>query len=242
MKTNLFESITEQLTPEMIQHVSTLMGETPAPTQKAVDAAISTLLAGLIHLSSTGTGPTQLVDLINYRDYGRSLNSLSGLLVEGHTAQTLMASGRDILSTLFAGKLSAVSELIANASGVTTASASSLLSLTATVVVGVLGRIRAAQGLNATDLATLLRGQKDDIVRLAPTGLADIFGLSNVAQLGSGLTSTATEMTPDTVRRVAADPVRNDSMLKKWRWPVLVIVVLGLIYFFVGRDVAGYSH
>src|SRR5690349_14631337 len=98
MKTHLFESITGQLTPEMIQHVSMLVGETPAHTRQAVDEAISTLLAGLIDLSSAEIGPTQLVDLIDHRDYGRRLDSLAGLLVEGHTAQTLMASGRDILS------------------------------------------------------------------------------------------------------------------------------------------------
>jgi hypothetical protein len=40
MTTNLLESITEQLTPQMIQHVSTSMGETSAHTQKAVDGAI----------------------------------------------------------------------------------------------------------------------------------------------------------------------------------------------------------
>jgi Bacterial protein of unknown function (DUF937) len=225
MTTNLLESITKQLTPDMVQRVSTIMGETPVHTQKAVDGAISTLLAGLIYLSSTGTGPTQLVDLINHRDYGRRLNSLSGLLDEGHTAQTLMASGRDILSTLFAGKLSVVSELIAAASGVTSASASSLLSLTAPAVVGVLGRIRAAQGLTATDLAMLLVGQKDDISRLAPPGLAGIFGLSNIAELGSGFAGAVTEMTPDTVR--------DESRLKKWRWPVLAVVTLGLLYFLV---------
>lgn len=102
---------------------------------------------------------------------------------------------------------------------------------------GVVGRARAIQALNAAGLAKVLMGQKDDIVRLAPTGLAGVFGLSNLAQLGSGLIGTATEMTPDTVRRVAADPVRDESMLKKWRWPVLVVVALGLIYFLVGRDI-----
>jgi len=237
MKTNLLESITEQLTPEMIQHVSTLVGETPAHTQKAVDGAIPTLLAGLMHLSSLENGPAQLVNLINHRNYGRLLNNLSGLLDEGNTAQILMASGRDILSTLFAGKLSTVSELIATASGVTSASASSLLSLTAPVVLGVVERARAMQALNAAGLTKVLMGQKDDIFRMAPTGLAGVFGLSNLAQLGSGLTGTATEMTPDTVRRVAADPVGDESMLKKWRWPVLVVVALGLIYFLVGRDI-----
>jgi outer membrane protein OmpA-like peptidoglycan-associated protein len=137
---------------------------------------------------------------------------------------------------LFAGKLSAVNELIATASGVTSASASSLLSLTAPVVLGVLERVRAAQGLNAARFATLLMGQKDDVSRLVPAGLAEVLGLSNIADLGAGPVGTVTGMTPDTVRRAAADPVRDESALKKWRWPVLAVGALSLIYFLVGRD------
>jgi len=239
MTTNLLEGITKQLTPEMIQHVSASVGETPAHTQKAVDGAIPTLLAGLMHLSSLENGPARLVNLINHRNYGRLLNNLSGLLDEGNTAQVLTASGRDILGTLFAGKLNAVSELIATASGVTSASASSLLSLTAPVVLGVLERVRAAQGLNAARFATLLVGQKDDVSRLVPAGLAGVLGLSSIADLGAGPAGTATEMTPDSARSATAGPVRGESALKRWRWPVLAVGALGLIYFLVGRDTGG---
>jgi outer membrane protein OmpA-like peptidoglycan-associated protein len=236
MKTELLESITKQLTPEMLQHVSTLLGEAPAQTQKAVDRTIPTVLAGLIHLSSSANGPTQLLDLINHDNYGRLLNNLSGLLEQGNTAQILMTAGQDILSTLFAGKLNAVSELIATASGVSSTSASSLLSLTAPVVIGVVERARALQGLNAAGLTKMLIGQKEVVAKLAPAGLAGVLGLSNLANLGVGPAEVATARTPDPVRRVGPDPVKGDSVLKKGLWPVLGIVGVGVIYFLVGRD------
>jgi OOP family OmpA-OmpF porin len=233
MATNLLESTTKQLTPEMIQHVGALIGETPVHTQKAVDGAIPTLFAGLIYLSSSEKGPTQLLDLLNHDNYGRLLNNLSGLLERGNTAQILMTAGRDILDTLFAGKLGAVSEIIATTSGVTSASASSLLSLTAPVVVGIVGKARAMQGLNAAGLTKVLMGQKDDISRLAPAELAGVFGLSSITDLGSGLAGTETGATSDTVRRAASAPVREVGLLKKWSWPVLAVVVLGLLYFLI---------
>ncbi len=234
MTTNLLENITEQLTPKMIQHVGTLMGETPAHAQKAVDGAILSLLAGLMYLSSSGDGPTRLVNLINHRNYGRLLNNLSGLLNEGNTAQTLIASGQDILSTLFTDKLSAVSALIANASGVTSASASSLLSLTAPVVVGVLGRVRAAQGLNAVGLTALLIARKDDVSRQAPAGLAGVFGLNNVAEFGARLADTATRMASEEVERA-----RKGSSVKKWLWPAFAVFAFGLAYLLLGRGTEG---
>lgn len=236
MTTNLLESIAEQLTPKMIQRVSTLMGETPVHTQKVVDGAILTLLAGLMHLSSSGDGPTRLVNLINHRNYGRLLNNLSGLLDEGNTAQTLIASGQDILSTLFTDKRSAVSALIADASGVTSASASSLLSLTAPVVVGVVGRIRAAQGLNAVGLTTLLLAQKEGILRLAPPGLTGVLGLTAGTKLGAGFASTATEMAPNGKTLTAWEQRGKDSGRPPWGWLLIGIVALSAVYWMWGRE------
>src|SRR6185295_9335464 len=111
MITSLLGDIKTQLTPEMVQHLSSLLGESPVNTQKAVDEVLPTLLAGVMRLSSSGDGPTRLVNLINYRNYERLLNNLSGLFDKGNTTKTLIASGRDILSTVFAGKLNAVSAL-----------------------------------------------------------------------------------------------------------------------------------
>jgi hypothetical protein len=233
MNTNLLESMTSQLTPQMMQKVSSFLGETPAQTQTAVDGAIPTFLAGLMHFSSLTNGPAQLLDLINRDNYGRLLNNLSGLCDEGNTTQNVMTTGQEILRVVFADKLDVVSERIATASGVTTASASSLLSLAAPVVVGVLGRVRAVQGLNAARLTTLLMGQKEAVAKLAPAGLAGVFGLSDLTNLGPKLPDVKAALTPDPVRHLAADAVRGKSMLKKWRWPVLGIVAIGLISFFL---------
>jgi len=137
MNTNLLESITNQLTPQMIQKVGSFLGETPSQTQTAVDGVIPTLLAGLMHFSSLPNGPTQLLNLLNQANYGSLLNNLSGLLGEGNTTQNMITAGEEIMRVVFADKIDAVSERIALASGVTNASASSLLNLTAPVVVGV---------------------------------------------------------------------------------------------------------
>jgi OmpA-OmpF porin, OOP family len=236
METKLLENIQQQLTPEMIEHVGTFLGESPTHTHKAIDGAIPTVLAGLMDFSSANAGPTSLLNFLNQENYGRLLNNLSGLLEGGNTMQNLMTTGQEILHTLFAGKLNAVSELIATSSGVTNTSASSLLSIAAPVVVGVLERVRARQGLNAARLTTLLMEQKEDIVKIAPEGLARTLGLRSLADLGSRSGDEATESIHlDTTRRAAAAPMREQSRLKNWSWPVLAIVAIGLIYFLMGR-------
>lgn len=233
MSTDLLENITSQLAPPMVQKVSTFLGETAEHTQAAVNGAIPTILAGLMHFSSLANGPVQLLALINRDNYGRLLNNLSGLGGEGNTTQNVMTSGQEILRVVFADKLDNASERVAAASGVSNASASSLLSLTAPVVVGVLGRLRAVQGLNAARLITLLMGQKAAITKSAPAGLAGVFGVSDLLHLGPPATETKSTPISEPVRRMVINPPGDKNPLKQWGWPILGVVAIGLIYFFL---------
>src|SRR5262245_12380318 len=104
MATNLVELVKSQFTPEVLQQLSTVVGENPARTQEAVAGAIPTLLAGLTNFASSGTGATTLTDLLNQGDYGNLLNNLPSLLRSSNATQDLQNSGRDILSTLFGGR------------------------------------------------------------------------------------------------------------------------------------------
>jgi OmpA-OmpF porin, OOP family len=230
MATNLVELIKSQFTPDVLQPLSAVVGESPTRTQEALTGAIPTLLAGLTNFASSGTGTTALANLLNQGDYGNLLTNLPSLLRDGTTTQTLQSSGRDLLSTLFGGRLSAVIDWLASACGIRIASASSLLSLVAPVVLGVLGKEQAAQGLNAAGLSHLLLSQKDTIARLAPTGLASVLGLSSLANLGAGLAGSATRVVSDRATRTAAGVVREGTSWWKWVLPALGLLFLGFLY------------
>src|SRR5215510_1353001 len=118
MATNLVELIKNQFPPDVVQQLGAVIGENPARTQEAVAGAIPTLLAGLTNFASSGTGATALENLLNQGDYGNLLNNLPSLLRGGNATQTLQSSGRDILSTLFGGRLSAVIDWLAKACGI----------------------------------------------------------------------------------------------------------------------------
>lgn len=235
MNTTLFPSIAKQLTPQMVQHVSQFLNETPARTQQAIDQAIPTLLAGLMHFSSVSQGPAHLFTLITHDNYSRLLNNLSGLCDEGNTTHNVITAGQEILRVVFADKRDAVRELIAGASGVSSASAASLLSLTAPVVAGVLARTRATQGLDATGLAKVLLDQKYFLSRQAPAGLAEIFGVKYLAHLGAEGAGGETARTPDSGQRVTTAPPTDKRTWKHWRWPALGFLAVGVVCFLVGR-------
>lgn len=235
MATNLLDNIESYLTPGVLQKISSILGESPASTQKAMEGALPTLLAGLTNFSSSGDGATQLANLLSQGNYSNLLNDLPSLLSGGNATQNLMNSGREILSLLFGGKLSAIIDLIANAGGIKSASASSLLSIAAPLLLGVLGKEKTAQGLSTSGLVSLLMGQKDHIARLAPTGLAGILGLSNLANLGSKVTGTATRLASDAAAQVGYEAVREGSSLWKWLVPALGLLALAFLYSLWGR-------
>jgi hypothetical protein len=103
-------------------------------------------------------------------------------------------------------------------------------------VVGVVARARTAEGLNADGLTTLLIARKDDISRLAPAGLAGVFGLSGIAELGASRADTATGNAPNEQLWAAWEQRGKDSGRPPWGWLLLGIAALSLVYWLWGRE------
>src|SRR5581483_5090451 len=233
MAVNLLDLAKVVLTPDLVQKVSALIDESPANTQKAVDGAVPSVLAGLLNFASANTdGPTRLVSLLaqgNYANYANLLGNPSDLLSGGSSTQDLLKAGKDLLGIVFGGKLGALTDLIANSSGIKSASASSLLSLIAPLVLGLLGREAAPQGLNPSSLMSLLLSQKGLISRAAPAGLAGVLGLANMGNLGSGLADTAARVTTGAASVAttrAVETAGEGNAIGKWLVPLLLAGLL----------------
>jgi OmpA-OmpF porin, OOP family len=69
-----------------------------------------------------------------------------------------------------------VNDLVAKSGGVSSSSASKLLSLAAPLTLGILGKRATAQGLDASGLASTILNEKSEIAAAAPAGLSQILG------------------------------------------------------------------
>lgn len=65
---NLIESLKAHLTPNLITGVSEYLGESELAVKKGFDAAIPTILGGILHASSNKSTMDQIWDLINQMD------------------------------------------------------------------------------------------------------------------------------------------------------------------------------
>jgi outer membrane protein OmpA-like peptidoglycan-associated protein len=221
MATNLIDLARAQLTPEVIQRASSLVGESPASTQRAMEAAAPTIFAGLVQEGSSVTGASHLMQMLDETGLSGSMAGLAERReAESAAAESLMASGKELFGRLFGGRAGSVVEATAISSGVKHASMSSLLGLTTPLVLGALGSEIATRHLDATGLAALLAEQKSSVARLLPTGAAAALGLSAVSR-----------REPVKTRVIDVKETPN-----RFPWLVLLAVALALLVGFALRN------
>ena len=219
MATNLIDSITSYITPDVISKASSFLGENPAATSRAMSGIVPTLLSSLTNMASQPSGATQLAGLLSSGGHdGSVLNNLAGLFAGGSATSTAMSHGQQMLGSLLGNRADSVTSSIAGFSGISRTSATSLMALAVPIVMGAIGKLKAAEGLNATGLATLLTGQKSLISAALPAGLANVISPIDVQG----------------VRSVTVAPIEEKSGgWMKW-WPLL-LVALALLGFLLWR-------
>jgi OmpA-OmpF porin, OOP family len=232
MAINLVDSVKSYLTPEVIQKISSLVGESPSTTHHAMEGIVPALLSKMADVSSSDDGAKKLFNIINQSANGRLLGNLSEELSGGSATQKIMSSGRDILSTLFDSGLNASAESMGKSLGLRGSSVSSLLSMATPLILGVLGKERSAKGLSVTGLANLLTGQKNQLARLVPAGLTGPMGIRTPA-MDAAFPSAAGQQRAREPRAV----IREEGEKRPWwLWPALGLAALALLlYFFVRR-------
>ena len=222
--TDLIASIQSFITPDVVQRLATLVGETPAVTQKTMKGVVPAMLGGILNLGSQPAGISQLQSMLAADD--RLPESLGSML--GTNAVGLRQSGQEILGSLFGGKLDSVVDAVAGTAGAKTSAVSSLLTLAAPLIMSVLGRQARAQGLSAAGLVDLLATHKDAIASLLPSSLAGVLGL---AGLRFPSTPVVTDRTLN-ARTTTPEVVRAGGLPAWWPWALGLglLALLGIWY------------
>lgn len=220
MAENLIEQINSYVTPDLIGKAAASVHAAPGSTSAAMSSTIATLLGRITSIASTPAGATQLSELLSSGNYdGSVLKNLPSLFGGGAATSAAVQQGQGLLKTLFGGKFDAVASAIAAHSGMPKSSAAPLMALGAPLVMGVLGRIRAAEGLDPAGFANMLLGQRATITAAIPQNLKH---LTNIEALG-----------PESIR-VAPLAARAETG-RRWPLLLLLIPVAGFVIYLLGR-------
>ena len=172
------------------------MGTSPDNTRTAVNAAIPTLLTAFGSVASTRDGARDLAAAVGSLD-NRVLDNLpQSLSGGGRSGLNLGDMGTKLLGSLLGGNaLSSLASALGRFTGLGSGSVSSLLTLLAPVVLGVLKSRTGGMGADANALASLFEGQRQNIVQAMPRGLSDqlasVPGMSGAAAWVRGTAGSA---------------------------------------------------
>ena len=155
--TSLYDQAHALFTPELMDRLEGYFGETATTLDRAVRAAVSSLVGESIDYASTENGATSLLTQLR--------TAAPAPLGDLRSA---IAHGKPIAAALFGDRLATATDLVSSGSTVTPATASGLLALGAPLVMSALGGLQAA---DATEFGTLLAGQRGGNLDAGPAAV-----------------------------------------------------------------------
>ncbi|WP_411728433.1 OmpA family protein [Methyloglobulus sp.] len=173
MSNNLLESLKEHLSGDVVSNLATLIGESPKNIESALHTALPSLLAELVDQSPDAKSIGNLFNLLVEGNHdGGVLSNLGALSRSGEDTTKLISEGGKLLTSLFGNKAASIADLVANASGISKDSSTSLLGFIMPLVLGLVGRnLKIENSENTDGLAGLLSDQSGYLKNSVPADL-----------------------------------------------------------------------
>ena len=158
---SILGALEAQLGPETIQKMSTQLGSDTAATSKAISMVLPILLGGLSKNASSADGAAALDGALTAHD-GGVLDNLGALLGGGGGV------GAKILKHILGSRRAPVEQGVGRATGMSAQQVASLLTMLAPLVMGVLGRMKREQSIDAGKLPEVLGQANLEMARESP--------------------------------------------------------------------------
>ncbi len=211
MSSNLLASLNGLITPDVLSAASRQLGDSEGAISKGLGASFSSILLGLVSKAGSPEALRPAFDLITNPANDATVLEDPRQLLSASPTSPAAALGGNFLNSIFGSRLSSITNAVGSTAGLRASSATSLISLAAPLVMGLLGnRVRKGR-LDPTGLSDLLFSQRDSIAAAAPPGVGSALGIGEIPRVS----------TP----RVA-EPARTESGGMRWLWPALAALAL----------------
>ncbi|MEM7048579.1 MAG: DUF937 domain-containing protein [Acidobacteriota bacterium] len=160
--------LTQALGGDALSQLSGALGADSGATSKAVSAALPMLMGALAKNASSSNGAGALAGALDRDHDGSVLDDLGGFLGGGQASASM---GDGILKHVLGGRRGVAEGQLSQVSGLDSASTGKLLSMLAPLVMGALGRSQRSGGVDISDLAGMLSGERRRAEAAAPSGV-----------------------------------------------------------------------
>lgn len=138
-----------------ISNMSKSIGASPEQTTAAITAALPMLMGALARNSSKEDGANALAGALDRDHDGSILDNLGGFLSGGNTSM-----GDGILRHVLGGKRNTMEQGIGQMSGLDAQQVGQLIAMLAPVVMGMIGKQKREQNLDAGGLSSMLQAER----------------------------------------------------------------------------------
>lgn len=263
---NLFSTFNDVLKPDVQARIAAYVDEPAEKASKAVEGLVFTIVGGLMKRTTSEIGVNQLFNHIKKGRYDGTLtDNLLTVLRDPAQTNTLITQGNDVISHLLPAMKSSIGSMISGYAGIRNSSAISLLGLTSTIVLHVLGKRVNDQKLDADGLASSLFSERESFVNAVPeefmprlvekVGLQQIVaGMAMPARRttveaptrSATVQSTVSSKPVSTITRPAVsyepdDTSDENSSLVKWGMGALLVLALGAVGFYIYQNTQNHA-
>ena len=187
MAINLLDMIKDQVGDSVLSQAGKFLGESDSGVKSAMGAALPSILGSLITKGGSNNGASAILDMISSGNHNGSIfDNLGGLLSGGDATSGFLNSGSGILKSLLGNKLGSVVDIIASVSGLKKGSSSSIMSMAAPMVMGMLGKYVKNKALDAAGLGKFLGTQSTHVASALPAGMGSLLGFGNTSSASTG--------------------------------------------------------
>ena len=243
MSFNIIDSAREQFSDQIMDQISSLLGEEPEKTSSAVSGAIPAILSGLGTMTNNQRGAESLFNTVVAQD-DRLLDNLGDMLGSDDSRSMIQIETKLLGGLMGNSGLGNLVDALAGFSGMGEKSCNRLVGILTPIMLGILKRKLFGgnpEGSNIDALTSLLSGQKVNIEASMPATLND--------QLTSGgffdnISKNFAENTRQTVQatqeQVSNPPAGGFSLTRKLL-PLIILAILGWLafQFFSGHEEIG---
>lgn len=227
MAINLLDMLKDQIGDAVISQAGKFLGAENSGVKSAMGAALPSILGSLITSGSTSQGSKGLIDMITKGGHdGSVFDNLGSVLGGGDATSGFLNSGSGILKSLMGNKLGSVVDIISSVSGLNKGSSSSIMSMAAPLVMGMVGKYLKSKALDSMGLSKFLGSQSQHVANALPAGMGNLLGFSmpNTSGMGDKVAAAA-----ETARETVEEATSESSGLLTRVLPL--ILLLGLAYF-----------
>lgn len=202
-------------------------GESADTAGKAAGLAVPAVVAGLIkHASANPANASGLMDLLT-GSAGEGLNNALGQVSGGNGIENLLSLGKTLLPNLLGGNAADVADQISAESGVSKASAGSLLTLALPLVLSVLRGKAQSDNMGVGQVLGLLGQQQGWLSSTLSGNLLSALGIGSLSGLFGSLSNLASGLGGSAAAATAAAKSGGAG-----KWVVLGLAALAALFAF----------